>query len=92
MAASNMQLLEDWTERDPLDRGNGQVEHETRLMVADARSMAREILRLREIERRAMDILQHVNTGDIDAHGTKACMAVIDLGEALGFPVQWRRI
>lgn len=76
----NVVMLEDWTSDDPLVREN-------RRMRQDAATMAREIVRLREIERKAFEVMQHVNTGEVDAHGAKACYAMVELGRVLDFPV-----
>lgn len=89
MPQSNVIMLEDWTGGDPLQL---EMHGQQSLVAPDIRALTREIIRLREIERAAMEIMQHVNTGDIDASGPKACYAVVELGRVLDFPVQWRRV
>ena len=73
---------EDWTHGDPLVT-------ELDEMRRDAGKMAREIVRLRAIERAAARVMQHHSVFEITAHAPLACMAVVELETALGNGRQW---
>lgn len=81
---STITRMEDWTPHDPLVTEN-------RLLRQDARAMAKELTRLRAIERNARAVMAHHHAGAIDARGALACMALVELGASVYMPVIRRR-
>lgn len=88
---SNITHLEDWTASDPLVADNRRLRVENRTLRADVRGMAREIARLRRIERLAVQVVELNARGDFNAQAPLACYTVVELRQALLVPPDWSR-
>lgn len=90
---NNVIQFEDWTHGDPVELDNQRREAEQQeRMLADMRKMAREIVRLRRIERAAEQVFMQHAGGNILPQSPMACQSIVDLGRSLLVPAQWRRV
>lgn len=89
MAPSNIAHLEDWTATDPLVADNRHLRMQNRTLQADIRAMAREIARLRRIERLAAQVIDLNARGDFSPRAPLACYTVVELEQALRATADW---
>jgi len=75
-------IVEEWTHGDPLVS-------ELETIKRDSVAMAREIVRLRAIERASAKLMQHHAVGEVLAQAPLACLAAVELETALGSGRQW---